>query len=70
MDVRYDLVNHMSWSRGANGCIFKSKRVPKKEKPNLLIFVHELILKGEQTHFKVQTSPKTGNTKFADFHVL
>ncbi|KAG5575958.1 hypothetical protein H5410_056092 [Solanum commersonii] len=38
MDDCYNLINSVSWSRGANRHVFKFKRAPKKDKSDFIDF--------------------------------
>ncbi|KAG5578985.1 hypothetical protein H5410_049612 [Solanum commersonii] len=59
MDVRYKLINGMILSRGANKRIFNFKQDPD--------FFFAEFSRGKQTHFQVQTSPKSGKNQIYHF---
>ncbi|KAG5575960.1 hypothetical protein H5410_056094 [Solanum commersonii] len=71
MDVRNNLINGATWSGGANKYIFKFKRALKTEKLYFTDFYN--LINGavhpreKRAHFKVQTSPKVGKSKFYQF---
>ncbi|KAG5593688.1 hypothetical protein H5410_034920 [Solanum commersonii] len=69
----------MSWSRGVNKCIFKFKRAPIREKPNLPIFIcyiHGFLMIRDSNLFfakkihGLQTSSNARKNKFTNFRVL
>ncbi|KAG5589320.1 hypothetical protein H5410_039834 [Solanum commersonii] len=60
MYICYDLINGMSWSRWTNIHIFKFKRAPKREKPNLSIFVCYISPKGKTNAFSSSNEPLNG----------